>query len=369
MKRVAGLTSDLGTVTSGLLAFHECLPANYSYLGPLLGTQVFGSSTGELFVIFVGSFLLTELSIPWQYFLITLSVPMIIVLTLAPVLLDETPHFYLVKGSKKEALEVLNKIARTNSSFLPENINLVLRKSSEKQFDKESHWAVFRTTLKRWTFLKVWIPLLSIAATVKMISDGFSFVITELLYVNGETYGEYCNGVRTQIYNLTKEDYIKLSLSQLCIILSVPASYAIFKFNVALKTQGLIFFSINILLILVMYCCPREIAAISILAFIRINIKVIHTTSRLEQLKLRVPTEVQGTIFGLSGAIKSALVPFYPLLTQLLSKISMHYVTTVTLIISLIGLTAFIVLPFDLNKEIWDTEQLELEDASVIEKK
>ena len=356
-----------------MLSLNECLPKNHAYLGPLLGMQVFGVSTGELLAIIVGTFLLTDLSIPWQYFLIAMSLPMVIVILLAPFLLDETPQFLLSKGKTEEALKVLNKIARMNNSFIPDDINLTLRKSCEKKFDKERQWTVFRTTMKNWAFLKVWLPLLLIAVVVKMISDGLSFVITELLYVNGENVGEYCNGVTTQTYNLTRDDYTKLCFTQICIVVSIAITYPILKLNIALKIQGLIFFSINCILILAMYFCLRVLAAISILAFVRININVILATSRYAQLKLKVPAEVQGTIFGLSGGCRSVLVPFFPLLVQSLSKTSIHYVTTICLVVTLIGILAFISLPFDLSKDFWEkeplkTDQIEMANATTEEK-
>ena len=328
--------------------------------------QVFGVSTGELLAIIAGTFLLTDLSIPWQCYLIAMSLPMIIVLLLAPFLLDETPQFLLSKGKKEEAFKVLNKIARMNNSFIPDDINLTLRKSFEKKFDKERQWTVFRATMKNWAFLKVWLPLMLIIMNVKMITDGLSFFITELLYINGENVGEYCNGVTTQAYNLTKDDYTKLCFTQICIVISIAITYPILKLNIALKIQGLIFFSINCILILAMYFCPRVLAAVSILAVVRININVILTTSRYAQLKLKVPAEVQGTIFGLGGGFITVLVPIFPLLVQLLSKTSIHYVTTICFVFTLIGILAFISLPFDLSKDFWEKEPLKTDQIEMM---
>ena len=281
---------------------------------------------------------------------------------LSLIFLDETPHNLLSRGENEEAWRVLNKMARMNNSHLSEDINLVVRKRDEKQIDSNQHWDIFWGTIKNRAFLKSWLLLLSIAAVGKMVTDGFSFILTDLLYLNGETEGDYCSGSQSRTYYLTKQDYIKLLLSQFTTFLSIIIAYPVLKFGVPFKIQGLFIFAIDAGLILMLYLCPDAILALSILSLVRINIRVIQTTSRLEQIQLKMPAEIHATIFGIGGAINSVPVPFYPLLTQSLSKISNHYVTSITLLVTIIGLVAFILLPIDVNKEIREKEECELQE-------
>ena len=327
------------------------------WLGPLVGTQIAGTTVGDCLAIFAGYFLLTDPGIKWQYYVITMSAPLVLFLILAPFFLVETPQYYMVKGENEKAVEVLRKIAKQNGEKLPDEVNVVLRKKHEKK-PVENHWRLFFKTVTNWTFVKVLFCILMISAGGRIINDGINFIMADLLYIDGES-GSYCHGTQSQTYFLRKSDYLKLFMSQVSSFLTVFIAYPLLWANISVKMQSICCFALCGALVSVLYACPSAQWAFALLSVVRIMMQVINICSVNALVQLHMPTQVRGTVLGFSTSLRTAPLPFYPLLSHTLSKKSQHYVTTVTMTVMVLGFLAAVFLPREINKQLLEQEEAE----------
>ena len=282
-----------------------------------------------------------------------MSAPMVMFLLLAPLFLEETPQYYLSKGNHEQAFKIMRRIAKLNGKALPDDLKLVLRKKHEHKMDQQQdRKSLFIKVITNWTFLRVWSCILVIGGCGRLINDGINFVMSDLLYVIGESEGDYCNGVDTQTYFLTKDDYLKMFYSQLSSFFTIFIAYPLMRFGVTIKVQSLGCFILCCVIVGGLYACPDALGAFFILSIVRIAMQISNIAATQGLVQLFIPTEVRGSILGLGNSVRTIPLPFYPLLTQELSKQSQHYVTSITLFVMVCGLIAAVAIPRDINKDL-----------------
>ena len=295
-----------------------------------------------------------------------MSAPMVIFICLALLFLDEPPQYLMVKGRFEEANDVIHRMARQNGKQLPENFRLIRsREPSLQEQDQENmepkrrnrkqYWSLVKQCFTNWRFLRSYCLMITITAAGRMVNDGLNFILTDLLFVQGQT-GTYCDGAKTQTYYLTRYDYLKILLAQLTSLASIIILIPILGRNIKLKYQAIVCFSFCIFLTTFLFMCPGYVWAICILSLIRIFMQVMNVTGTLTLLDLNMPSTVRGFIQGLAGSIRTIPLPFYPLLTNILSKESQHYVTTVTLVVMATGFIAAILIPNNVNQGLEDED-------------
>ena len=345
-----------GSVTVGSLYYAEILPAKYLYMGPLIGSLVAGSTLGDGLVVLVGYFLLADNAYSWQFYLIAMSTPMVLFLILALFFLEETPQFYLAKGNETKAKKILQKWAAQNGKQIPDNIKLLAPKLNQTSTFNAIHLRKIRDVYSHLHFTKNWICIVLIAGMSRSLNDGMNFTLAELLYAKGES-GYYCKGSETKTYYLTKSDYTALLLAQLVSVVTFLIAYPIMRAGISAKIRALSCFALSIPLVSGLYLCPNSAVAFVLLSVVRICAQISTLAAVHALVELMIPSDVRGTIIGVSNSIRTAPLALYALLTTTLAKHSQNYVTSLTMAVLLIGLAAALVMSNDVNKNIRPKER------------
>ena len=348
-----------GVTTISNVYIREFLPSEYVWIGSLIGEQIAGLTLGTSFPIIAGYFFLTDKNTSWKYFLLFVSVPIIISILLTTFFLHETPEFLQSRGKKDAALKVIERIAEQNHKSLPKNLKLCLKQdcykhlsqnSSETGQNAEPYFKLLLSIFKNWSFMGYCILLVLISVAGKVVNDVFTYILNDIFFVQGQA-DDYCHGTRLKSYYLSESDYIKLLIAQLVSVFTVIVIIPVQKFKISLKVQSLVCLSISVVLISLLYTCPRVNDALVILSILRALMQIVRISSLVALVQLDVPVRVRGVFFAICISLRNSFVPVYAFLEQLLSKESQHYVTTITLIMILVSLLAALLLPRNHNAE------------------
>ena len=270
--------------------------------------------------------------------------------------LEETPEFLHSRGKEAAAVRVLENIAKRNKKTLPNNFKLTeiqhhcLEITHTKSKSDDSYGQVFLSVLTNWSFLKNYLLLILIGTAGKMINDGFNYILTDVLFIEGQT-NDYCHGTDLKSYYLSKSDYLKLFLAQQFGLITAFITFPVLKFKVSFKIQSLICFSVSSVLVSSLYFCPHINVAIAILLGLRVSMQLVRISSLVALVQLDVPVKVRGIIFSLALSLRNLSLPFFAYFEQVLSKKSQHYVTTITLAFILLSLIAALLIPRNINSD------------------
>ena len=341
-----------GTVNTSTVYFREFFPLDKVWLGLFIGQHIAGTIFGESFAIIAAYFLLTNQNISWKYYVTVMSSPMIIAISLVTFFIEETPEFLLSKGKDVEAYEVIKKISRLNRKELPDNFVLKQnRNPAEIENDPErsrNYWSLFVSVMKSGNVFKVFILIVFIGSGAKIITDGLSYILTDLLFLEGQS-GNYCQGTQEKSYYISKNDYLKLLAMQISSVITAIISFPVLKLQISLKYQSLICFSISVILVSLLYLCPNLYIAFAFLSVVRILMQLMTISTTLAFVQLEVPASIRGLIVGLGMVLRNVLLSSVTFFNQALSKKSQHYVTSLTLFAMLLGLMSAILIPKNIN--------------------
>ena len=282
---------------------------------------------------------------------------MILFIIVAPPLLEETPQYHLDNNDQDKARQIMQRWANENGWQIPDDIHFCARRDKQKKKDREQ-WKRFWQVLTKPLFLKNFTCIVVINGTGRALCDGLNFVLSQLLYVEGES-GDYCGGIQTQTYFLSKLDFFHLILSQIVSVFTVILAVPLMHKGVSTKILSVICFSICVPFILALYFCPKPHIAFAFLTITRVCCQLCNLSATLALVDIIIPSEVRGTMLGLANSLRTAPLPIYSTLTTLLAKYSHHYVTTVNLFFILSGLIAALILPIDYNDGLRDEDENE----------
>ena len=296
---------------------------------------------------------------------------MFVAILMSALLLEETPEFLLSKGREAEAAEVIKKISKLNSRVLPSNFKLQpdsrkfgqtpenLYINDEKQ---QSYCYLLFSVMKNRKIMKSFVTIIFIGAAAKLISDGLNYILTDLVFLQGQS-GDYCHGSDLKTYYVTKSDYVKLLVAQIAGVITLFVSFPILKLKISLKYQSLFCFSLSVILVSFLYFCPDIYIVFALMTVMRVAMQIINISSTLALIQLNVPTRVRGLIVGSGQVLRNSLLPINIFFTQALSKKSQHYVTSLTLFALLLGLAAAVFVPQNINEDNQEKDNCILETS------
>ena len=275
-----------------------------------------------------------------------MSIPIVIHVFLVVLLMPETPRYLLSKGKTSDALEVLKNMARKNGQSLPENFTLI---PDEELASTSSEELSFTAKLKTaWTnshIRRSLIGIVLVGTAIRFFLSAINFVKTELIYLYGETNSQYCEGVTKRTYLLDGRDYLLLLACQVTSDL-ISCTTLIFqnKLNCNLKILGLISYGICIVMFSFFFLCPNAWVAVVIISVGQIfNYNLV--VNLMLSLSGLLPTNIRSTMSGICFFIMYLPLPLMPFAIQTLAKVSVHYVTSLCLGFSGLGLIGSIILP------------------------
>ena len=261
----------------------------------------------------------------------------------------ETPRYLLSQGKTDEAIHVLNKIARTNGRTLPKNLKLIedeeLAKAAEENltlYDK------IKIALSNSHIRRALAGNILIGIAVRYFTISIRFVKTELIYLNGETETDYCNGSYENTYLLDGIDYLFLIACQIAADI-VSCSTLVFqnKINVGLRILGLFGYGVSFIILLFLFTCPSAWSAVVMISVVQIfNYNLI--VSVMLTMSGLLPTNIRASLLGICGFLMYVPLPFMPYAVQTLAKVSMHYVTGLSLGICALAFVGSAILPTEI---------------------
>ena len=190
-----------GAIPIGLAYTAELLPNKYKWVGSVVGNHLFGNVLGGVVPALFALFLLTDPSLSWKYYVIACTVPSMITFVLLFVILKETPTQLVANGKIDEAKKEIRRLAKSNKVELPHKFSF--RKNEKNKLGDESELP-FREALtaafKNWGIMRVFLCVVMISNTTRAIIYGTNVVMTNLLFMLGETNSQsYCDGARINI--------------------------------------------------------------------------------------------------------------------------------------------------------------------------
>ena len=293
---------------------------------------------------------------------------MLLAALLVVLFIEETPEFLLSKGREAEAVKAIEKISKLNAKELPKNFELEKfrtqtktdRNFKENEENQKSYWKLFCSVMTDWAILKLFIPIVVIGTGAKIVTDGLSYILTDLLFLEGQS-GDYCSGSEEQNYYITKSDYLKLMGVQIASVVTIFVSFPVLKLKISLKYQSLFCFSLSVILLSSLYFCPDIYIVFTFLSILRVTMQLMNISSTLALIQLEVSARVRGLVVGLGLVLRNLMLPINTFFNQSLSKKSQHYVTSFTLFVMVLGLISAVLIPKKIRDVEKDTQNCEQE--------
>ena len=275
-----------------------------------------------------------------------MCIPALIHVVVVAFLMYETPRFLLSKGKTEDAIKVLGKIAIRNGRTLPKNLELIedeeLAKTAEENLSlcKKFKVALLNSHMRRSLAGYIFIGI-----AIRYFTITVHFLKTEMIFLNGQTQAHYCQGSEEQTYFLDSKDYIYLIVTQIVTDI-ISCSTLVFqnKLKMGLRALGLICYGISFIIMLFLFLCPSAWVAVAMVSVVQIltynlTVSVMLTISGL------LPTSIRSSAIGFCGFIIYAPLPLMPYAVQTLAKISMHYVTGLSLGVCCLAFVGSAILP------------------------
>ena len=329
----------------------ELMPTRHTWLA-ILASIYGGEAMGKLLPYLLGLALLGDKNggSLWRYFLLILSIPSILFIGLACKFLDDTPVFLQSKKKPEEAMKVLAKITAKDAEWSLNDINNGASNDNETHEEHQStrcvgSWRELKFITENRYILQSLICVTLIGFSVKYTTYELSYIVTELIFLSGQTESNYCSGTKDNTYYLQSYDYLLLSGYMIAaFIVKVLSLILANRLKLSLRKSGRVCLGVSLLLAAFLYSCPEYWIALIIYALIDASSAVIELYNLIVISEL-VPTSVRSTMYGLMTFIMYIPLASTPYLVQVLTKRSQHYLTTTTMSFITISFIAVLSLP------------------------
>ncbi|XP_075257458.1 synaptic vesicle 2-related protein-like isoform X2 [Convolutriloba macropyga] len=327
-------------------AMYELIPTEHHWTSFVVGNECAGA-TARSIVILVAYLVFNEhaSAYAWRVYLFIMSIPALLHIAIVALFMYETPRYLLSKGKTEEAIDVLQKIALKNGRNLPENLDLVLESELAGDNTDLSFYQKITMALKNGHIRRTIAGNIMIGIAVRYFVTNIHFVKTELIFLNGQTNADYCDGAREKTYFLEGRDYLFLLVCQAssdivsCVCLSFQN-----RLKIGLRLMGVLSYGFCFLILSFLFMCPNAWVAVVIISIVQIFnyniiVKVMLTLSGL------LPTNIRTTLMGISVFVIYLPLPAMPYAVQTLAKLSLHYVTGLSLGFCVLGFVGSAILP------------------------
>ena len=284
----------------------------------------------------------------WRYYILALCVPGLFFILFSLLFLHDSPKYLLSRGNEEEARKILNKMAKINNKTrIPETVTLELDLDLDTNTDTKngSFRDAFAEVVKNMTILRSLVGVVMIGFLTNFTMSDLGYIATELVFLRGQTDADYCVGTKQNSYLLKYSDYFLLcSFMTISTLVQIVATIPANLINSDFKTASIACMSFSFCIAACLYTCPPIWVTLLIYC-------LIDTTSIFLELSYSIylsrilPTNVRSVLYGTVFFLMSLPLTATPYLIQVLSKESVHYVTTVTLSFITFGLLGALLLP------------------------
>ena len=284
----------------------------------------------------------------WRYYILALCVPGLFFILFSLLFLHDSPKYLLSRGNEEEARKILNKMAKINNKTrIPETVTLELDLDLDTNTDTKngSFRDAFAEVVKNMTILRSLVGVVMIGFLTNFTMSDLGYIATELVFLRGQTDADYCIGTKQNSYLLKYSDYFLLcSFMTISTLVQIAATIPANLINSDFKTASIACMSFSFCIAACLYTCPPIWVTLLIYC-------LIDTTSIFLELSYSIylsrilPTNVRSVLYGTVFFLMSLPLTATPYLIQVLSKESVHYVTTVTLSFITFGLLGALLLP------------------------
>ena len=325
----------------------EVIPRKFIWIGLLLSFmgEIPGKTTPYLMglALFSGDYHQNW----WRFYVLALCVPALIFILLALSFLHESPKLLLSRGKEGDAREVLNKMAKINNrAKIPETAILELDRDLDLKTDSGvGYFDTLTKVVSNRTILRSLVCVVMIGFVTSFTVSDLGYIATELVFLRGQTNADYCVGTKQNNYLLRDSDYLSLSfftsISTLFkFSLNIPANLI----NADFKKASIVSMSFSFVIATCLFTCPPIWIALFIYSLID-SLSMFLDVNYSIYLSRILPTNLRSSLYGTVYFLMSLPLIATPYLIQVLSKESVHYVTTVTLSFVFVGLLGALFLP------------------------
>ncbi|XP_075264709.1 uncharacterized protein LOC142356802, partial [Convolutriloba macropyga] len=192
-----GMTiSYLFTGCISTLDMHVCevMPSKYTWTAILLSVYG-GEAMGKLLPYIAGLALLSSTSShSWPYFVMALSIPSLLFIGLALIFIHDSPIYLLSVNKTDEARKSLEKIISRGSHSKLEGGNCTQVGVMDSEIEPMESFECFKYIFKDSYVLRSLICATVTGFSVKYTTYQLSYIVTELVFLSGQTDSDYCSG-------------------------------------------------------------------------------------------------------------------------------------------------------------------------------
>ena len=335
----------LGCISTLDMHVCEVMPSKYTWTAILLSVYG-GEAMGKLLPYIAGLALLSSTSShSWPYFVMALSIPSLLFIGLALIFIHDSPIYLLSVNKTDEARKSLEKIISRGSHSKLEGGNCTQVGVMDSEIEPMESFECFKYIFKDSYVLRSLICATVTGFSVKYTTYQLSYIVTELVFLSGQTDSDYCSGSERNSYLLKQHDYLMLSgYMVLAFVLKIIAMTISQRMNLSLKLAGVFCLGASICLAACLYLCPKYWIALIIYALIDASSAVVELYLIIFIAHL-VPINIRSTVYGFMIFVMYDPLSSTPYLVQVLTKRSQHYLTTTTITFITLSFISVLSLP------------------------